>query len=854
MHKAAQYAVLAASLIASFASIAQAPSITAPTEFSVEAQPLAKALNAWAKQARLQVIWPSRTPIVDRISPRVVGEYTPQEALKILLEGTGLGWDFVDAQTVAIGPASDAATRSLSKEKGEEISGDGQKVTATFSSTFRTAQEDRGASAEAPSVERGGQESVRLEEVVVTAEKREERLQDVPVPVSVINTQQLTDAGEVLIRDYYATVPGLSYSPNIGGNSTLSIRGITTGGFGTPTVGVTIDDVPFGGSTTYTSGAQVPDIDPGDLDHIEVLRGPQGTLYGANSMGGLVKYVTVDPSPKAFSGRLEAGTSGVYNGVQPGYNLRASYNLPVTDTLAVRASLYERQDPGYIDNPVYHLEGINEAKAYGARLSALWTPGEGLSLKLGAVYQRFEAGGSTDVNAVSGSSQLLQQTFLPGSSVAQREIQAYSAVLKAKLGNVNLVSITGENINRYTDGFDFSFIFKPDTQATFGASGAPLYYHGRVNSFTQEIRLSASLADRLEWLVGAYYTNQDAPVNYDVLAQDITTLQILGTYEHNAGEDRFQEYSAFATLTYGITDRFNVQLGARQSFTREHQLSGSISGPYATQFLGGSPATSAPVENNGNAFTYLLTPQLKLSPDVMAYVRLASGYRPGTGNGNVMGVPPKSNPDRTLNYEVGLKGDFLNNTLSLDTSIYYIDWRDVQINLYSAQSLLYTANGSEAKSEGVELSATARPTGSLTLSGWIVYDEAALTKAFPANSPSYGAPGDRLPNTPRFSGNVSAEQEFPLWSGATGSLGALAAYVGNRVSVFTGSALRQDFPSYTRVDLHASVKYDSWKTSLFVNNIADKRGLLQGGLGYFYPATFQYIEPRTIGLSVMKSF
>ena len=230
-----------------------------------------------------------------------------------------------------------------------------------------------------------------------------------------------------------------------------------------------------------------------------------------------------------------------------------------------------------------------------------------------------------------------------------------------------------------------------------------------------------------------------------MLGQDTTTLQVLGIYEHNVSEDKFQEYAGFGTLTYHFTDQLDVQFGARQSFTREKQLPGSISGPYAALFLGGSPSISPQVENNGNAFTYLFTPQYKFTTDAMVYARFASGYRPGTGNGNVMGVPPKSNPDKTLNYELGFKGDWLNGALSVDTSVYYIDWKDIQINLYSAQSLLYTANGSEAKSEGVELALTARPTGSLSLTGWVDYDNAVLTKAFPASSPSYGASGDAFP-------------------------------------------------------------------------------------------------------------
>src|SRR5262249_7984460 len=150
-----------------------------------------------------------------------------------------------------------------------------------------------------------------------TAQKKTERLLDTPVPVSVIDAEQLASNGQVMLRDYYLTVPGFTDQGDILSGQNLSIRGIAGGG--NPTVGVTIDDVPFIGSTEATNGVFLPDLDPGDLDHIEVLRGPQGALYGANSMGGLVNYVTKDPSTDALTGRIEAGTSSVYNGAEPGF-------------------------------------------------------------------------------------------------------------------------------------------------------------------------------------------------------------------------------------------------------------------------------------------------------------------------------------------------------------------------------------------------------------------------------------------------------------------------------------------------------------------------------------------------------
>jgi outer membrane receptor protein involved in Fe transport len=158
----------------------------------------------------------------------------------------------------------------------------------------------------------------------------------------------------------------------------LSIRGIMSGLYTNPTVGITVDDVPYGSSTFLGGGGGtvMPDIDPADLARIEVLRGPQGTLYGASSMGGLLKFVTVDPSTDGVSGRIEGGINSVYNGAELGYGARGSVNVPLGDVLAVRVSAFSRQDPGYVDNVQSGQRGVNKTDVDGGRLSALWRPSD----------------------------------------------------------------------------------------------------------------------------------------------------------------------------------------------------------------------------------------------------------------------------------------------------------------------------------------------------------------------------------------------------------------------------------------------------------------------------------------------
>jgi iron complex outermembrane receptor protein len=193
--------------------------------------------------------------------------------------------------------------------------------------------------------------------------------------------------------------------------------------------------------------------------------------------------------------------------------------------------------------------------------------------------------------------------------------------------------------------------------------------------------------------------------------------------------------------------------------------------------------------------------------------------------------------------------------LSIDGSLYYIDWKDIQLSLVNAQTGLgYTGNGSEAKSQGVELSAESKPVAGLTLTAWVTFSDAALKEAFPMTSSAYGVSGNTLPYASRFSGNFSLHQEIPVTDLVKAFWGGSVSYVGSREGEFTSSAIRQGLPAFARTDLQAGAKYAAWTVNFFINNLADKRGVLAGGLGSYPPFAFSYIQPRTAGLSVVRTF
>ena len=806
---------------------------------------LEDALIEWGIKAGVTVMINSRT-VNWQVTQEVRGSLTARKALTELLEGSGL-WYSNDGGRILIVPKNPLLPSGLWE-------GGAEPPRLLTSSDGNQDSSAPGGLDSSTSTDSSRQE--HLNEVVVTAQKREERLQDVPVPVTAISGTVLASSNQIRVQDYYSQIPGLNLAL-IGAEATpvISIRGVTTGGYTNPTVGIMVDDVPYGSSTSEGAGYSVPDIDPSDLARVEVLRGPQGTLYGASSIGGLLKFVTVDPSVSDLTGQLQVGGEHIWNGHELGYNVRGSINVPLGDTFAIRASAHSELDPGYIDNIETGKMGVNAKRSDGGRVSALWLPTDGLSVKLSALIQDSRREGADDVQEGLGP---LQQSELLGTGGYERKTQAYSATVKFKQDSSEFTSATGYSVDRYFISNDVTSSFGGvgGLASLYGVTGASAPFEGMTRKVTQEFRFSVPLATRLDWLMGVFYTHEAVQQPSEFLAVDPTTGDVAGTLLANNVPSTFQEYAAFTDFTVHVTDQLDIQLGGRKS--RDSQsFSSSWTGPYVSTFgLSNQPEMSS----SDSPFTYLITPKLTLSPDMMTYARIASGYRPGGPNGTcTTGIPCQFGADKTQNYDLGVKGDVADHLLTFDASIYYIDWKNIQLSLVDASgSVGYTGNGSRAKSQGVELSVQANPIQSFSVSAWVAYNDAQLSE----NPPTGGFiahSGDRLPYSGRWSANVTLNQDFRVGSDTTVFVGASSSYVdkrlGNFAGVFSSSPDRQVFPAYVQVDLRSGVRYFNWTSNFFINNVADRRGVLAGGLDNpDNPAIFQLIQPRTIGLSLTRSF
>jgi iron complex outermembrane recepter protein len=692
------------------------------------------------------------------------------------------------------------------------------------------------------------QKPTTIEEIVVTAEKNgAEDLLKTPVPVAVVSAEELTGRAQVRLQDFFSEVPGFIVAPSFAGQTNLSIRGINSGG--TPTVGVLIDDVPFGSETqTY-----IPELDPGDLARVEVLRGPQGTIFGADSEGGLIRYVTVAPSTDAFSGQVSAGTDSVKGGDGFGFNIRGSVNIPVTDDFAIRASAFRRQEAGYIDDILTNERGSNRSDASGERVAALWRPTDHFSITLSAINQSIDNTGLEVVPSLGD----LRSNIVKNGSATHINIKNYGAVISDYVGTVHIESITGYNTIRQNSNTDVSPLFGPIVAAVTGAAPDAVITGPVTNDkISEELRASSPIGKHVDLQVGLFYTHETtAATTILVGVYPLTGLYSTPTTAvfYETIPTTLEEYAAFENVTVHFTDRFDLQLGARVAHINQDFLAYYTYGPVNTPDPSFTPAGRA----SATPFTYLVTPRYFLTPDVMVYFRAASGYRPGGVNNGVGSPPPPPTygPDQTHSYEIGMKGAFIDRRLTADLSLFHIDWKGVQITEGgTGNQLPYTGNGGAAKSEGVELSVTAKPFEGTTVSWWVDYDNSVLTTTI--NNPStYASAGSLLPFATRLSGDVSIQQNFREIQGVTPFASVDASYTGHRLGILQPTAARQSYPGYTQTNVQMGLNHRTFTANLFINNVGDVRGQLNGGIGYAQnPLEFVIIQPRTIGVSVTNKF
>ena len=698
-----------------------------------------------------------------------------------------------------------------------------------------------------------------LQEVVVTAQKREERLQDVPMAVSVISADSLLQNNELALQDYYATVPGLAISDlGAGGKLYLAMRGL--GGNVNPTVGVTIDDVPIGATVTgdINSNQYVPELDPADLARIEVLKGPQGTLYGASSIGGVLRYVTAAPDLATALGRIQVDGTTI-PGHETGYGVRSAFNFPViSDMLAIRVSAFSRRDPGFVSDPFQRTHDVNAAEVYGGRIDTLWQVSPALSVRVGALVQRTEGYGDPTIDTTATTAYVptygdLTHERLPGTGDYSNRYQLYNATLKFVASRFEVVSVTGYGRFQDDENYDFSGVFGSSAFQFFPpAQGSRIFYPIDTHKLTEEVRLTSPVGSKLDWLLGGFYTDEKIPTNNArFYAADLATGTPEGLLLNFPDHSRYHEYAGFADLTYHFSEQFDVQLGARESHNWQH-FNEDVTGPLQ------GPELTVSADSEDSSFTYLFTPRFRLSSSLMAYARIASGYQPGGPNVSEPGQPPLPNykPSKTLNYELGIKAALLDGRLLNNADVFYIDWSDIQLTAFTPAQFPYLFNGGKARSEGVEEEIQFHPIESLSLNATVAYTAATLTSSSAPGFP--GAPGNSLPYTSKWTGSLGAEQRFHISASTTGFVGASWAYVGKRYENYpqTLGAPQPLVPEYLYADVRAGVERDGFTISAFVKNVTDRRGILSSNPASAVggPWGTAIIRPRAVGLSVMKQF
>jgi iron complex outermembrane receptor protein len=311
---------------------------------------------------------------------------------------------------------------------------------------------------------------------------------------------------------------------------------------------------------------------------------------------------------------------------------------------------------------------------------------------------------------------------------------------------------------------------------------------------------------------------------------------------------RYQEYAGFTNLTFHVTDKFDIQGGVRQSHIKIERTT-ALSGAF------NNPPTVLPLRTaDADAFTFLFSPRYKFSEELMVYGRIASGYRAGgpSANTQLAGVPPTFEPDRTINYELGMKGSTLEGALGFDVSAYYIDWRDIQLRQVLG-TFGFVSNGGKAKSEGIEVSIDARPWTGMSLDTWVAWNDATLTESLPSGPGlPRGDDGERLPYSARISAGLNATQRFPVRGSLTAFAGFSLNYVGDRISDFSPVAARLRLAPYAKTDVQFGLESAAWRFNAFVNNVADRRGRI--AVSFVTPNTFTIIQPRTYGVSVQRNF
>lgn len=749
----------------------------------------------------------------------------------------------------------------------------------------------------------GAPNGATVERVVVTSQKRVQYAEDIPVSISVLNKDDLQAQKIGNFDDISRIIPGVSFNAVSAaeGQTNVTIRGVSSTS-GSATVGLYLDDVSITTKNFYDFASQPKFF---DLQSIEVLRGPQGSLYGASSEGGTIRFIPVAPNMTVYSGEVGAELSSTKHG-SANYNGTAILNVPINPGIfAVRGSLYSSSDSGFVDNfdqqGALATKGVNHESATALHLLGKLTPGNALTITPAIFYQ---VANSADNAAFYPALGLFKQN---------KQVREYSkdtlglASLSIVKGfdTMDLTSVTGlfhRQVNRQQDGtfynstlFAQAFLdplyptFAGQNDTLIGNLASPVKYNSDYRQFSQELRLSSPEADKskLKWVAGLYYADQKIHnTNFQQIPGINTAFQgiygfpmeqslVQDTYgapglllfpnDIDESDDRTyreKQIAVFGQIDYDLTPVLHVGVGGRYVKAREDFTSTEI-GFYQIGNI--SPYNQSA---NFHSFTPKVTVGYDIDKNRHLYASTGEGFRLGGPTGPIVfgassvcasdfaaigqaTQPTQFNSDKLWTTEVGTKNVLADNRLSLAASLFYTNWTDIQQQIYLPTCGYYfTANVGDAHIYGGEVEASFRPAPSLALSLTAGSESAKITKT---NNPSTVAVGAHLIDVPSLTVTAGVTHTLVFGSGTKLTSRANYAWTGHSYGSYDPTNTNYDNPSYGVLNLSATLARNEYEFTLFAKNALDNHTIIQR------PQINTVVEgytvrPRTIGITGKVKF
>ncbi|GGA34106.1 TonB-dependent receptor [Dyella nitratireducens] len=743
---------------------------------------------------------------------------------------------------------------------------------ATPAAMAQTSTPPASSSTTAPSSSSSDKQTVTLNEVMVTANRRREPEREVPMHVDTVQAATLQQLGAKNLNDYVSYQPGVFFASAGGaGQGELVMRGVSTGNQTSPTVSLYIDDVPVGGSTAYAASATFL-FDPAllDLDHIEFLYGPQGTLYGAGSMGGLVKYVTVKPDLSGFSGNVGGDVSNTNRG-GTSYSEHASVNLPlVKDKVALRASVVDQHITGvYRAVGETPAGGADRTHTKGARLQLEIDPIDKLTLNVTAMAQKIMADGLS-----MGDFNLQGQPISGGPynrALNHREpftqtLQLYSfhAGYDFDWATVDWISAYQDFVNHSVQDYPDSFLgLLNQIGPLFGVNQplSSLYVDSQytVHKASQEIRVTSKKNQTFDWLFGVWLNREDVWEQY-VLQGDNVPPPGTAPLIAQAVDSRFEEYAGYGDLTWHINPTLDLTVGARASGNTQ-TLSNFEDGAFA----GSQGGFREHVKDQD--VTKMVTLSWRPTSTDNFYMRASTGYRPGGLQAPLQSTLLVPNPNATStfgsdnleSYELGYKGSYLDHHLNVGLDGYDIEWHHMQLYTYTLGNTIIQ-NAGDARIKGIEMQ------GNYSNGPWELGASGTYTDAFTDNgAPQLGIqPDARLPYSARWAGTVSGKYKF-IVAGTDAYIGAVVRGSSRRNAGFDGDTSDPNFklPGFMFLDLNVGVNLRGGaNVDFYVRNVTNRQvpiGTLNDEAVNFLatvggPMLVQMSTPRTVGMAFNVPF